>query len=716
MTIDMVPVSKLSVSARNVRRTPSALGLDSLKADIAARGVLQNLVAVPVKGRRKGQYEVMAGGRRLAAVQSLVADGTLPPETQVPVLVLDESTYAGEASLAENFQRAGMNPADECMAFRHFIESEGSSVEDVAKRFGVSTRFVEGRVRLGNLAEIVFEALRAGEISLDIAAAFGTTADTERQAAVWEKAQNYTYLLNPQAIRRELQQQALSATSPIARFVGEEAYIAAGGRIERDLFGQEDATFWLDTELASRIADEKLATTAEHTRNELGVAAVVPMANGFQRPDELEQLYGRRQPLSDEEITRLTEIEKRMEAIDEEWGYTDEDTPEEIAAEYDELEAERSQINDRPVVYMEEQKATATAFLVIDREGQPAVYHSLFGPPAKRGSGKTGSFSGGGTVEGGPGGGSDQDEDRDRSKQALSEKLADELAYDRAAILQLGLAGNPEVAVALLAFCLADAETKDYRREQPGFDIRGGIPTRRVFNHEVAPGVAEGLKTTREWLRIEWTEHKSIVDRFDAFRTELSDQEQAEWLAWCVARTVEKTIAGENSLHDHLGEILGIDVASQWRPTVGNFFGRVRKEVILDALGQVGGDELKGRYASAKKGDLAAAAERIFSGEAIIEPEARAAAVAWVPEALTFKANAACAEPDDGAADGEDGSEPDAIDDGFEDWSRDPDEFDGDADEAESDGEPAIGDGWDDAETMSEDLSDPIKDERLAAE
>jgi ParB family chromosome partitioning protein len=692
MPIDMVPVSKLSVSARNVRRTPSALGFDSLKADIAARGVLQNLVAVPVKGRRKGQYEVMAGGRRLAAVQALVEEGTLPAETTVPVLVLDDSTTAGEASLAENFQRAGMNPADECLAFRHFIETDGASIEDLAKRFGVSTRFVEGRVRLGSLAEPVFEALRTGEITLDLAAAFGTTADTERQTAVWEKAQNYAWMLTPQHIRRELQEQLLSAISPVARFVGEEAYVAAGGTIERDLFGKEEATFWLDTALANRLAEEKLAAAAEQARQELGVAAVVTAVGGFQRPDDLEQLYGRRQPLSGEETARLAQIEARIEAINEEWGYTDEDTPEEISAEYDALEAERDAINDRPVVYTEEQKAVATAFLLIDRDGKPTIHHSLYGPPAKRGSGKGSAVEGGSTTggAGGAGPGAGDDEETGSGKPVLSEKLADELAYERAAMLQLALAGNSAVAVDVLAFCLAEAHSDDYRRERPGFEIRGTVPTRRVFNHEVAPALSEGLKTTREWLRTEWTEHTSIVDRFDAFRGDLSEQERAEWLAWCVARTVEKTLAGENPLHDHLGVILGIEPATQWRPTAANFFGRVRKDVILDALGEVGGAELKGRYAGAKKGDLAVAAERIFSGEAIIEPEARAAAVAWVPKALTFEAAAVSAGHDEAG----------------EDQIVYPDNHFDPADEA--------GDGPDDGDDQADYLSDPNEDDVFA--
>jgi ParB family chromosome partitioning protein len=53
-------------------------------------------------------------------------------------------------------------------------------------------------------------------------------------------------------------QATASATDRRARFVGEEAYVAAGGRIERDLFADDAATRWLDIALLERLACEKM--------------------------------------------------------------------------------------------------------------------------------------------------------------------------------------------------------------------------------------------------------------------------------------------------------------------------------------------------------------------------------------------------------------------------------------------------------------------------
>ena len=97
-------------------------------------------------------------------------------------------------------------------------------------------------------------------------------------------------------------------------------------------------------------------------------------------------------------------------------------------------------------------------------------------------------------------------------------------------------------------------------------------------------------------------------------------------------------MSGERQLpfQDHLGSLIGIDVAQWWRPTASNYFDRVSKQVILDALTDVGGLELSSRFAAVKKGDLAMSAERVFAGTYITEVEVREKAMAWVPEVMRF--------------------------------------------------------------------------------
>src|SRR3546814_10426695 len=102
------------------------------------------------------------------------------------LLVLGNAKDAIETSLEENFFNLTMNPADTCRAFQDIIESEKKTPEDVAKRFGLTERFVRSRLRLADLAAPIFEALRNGEITLNVAVAYARNSDRTKQAAVFE--------------------------------------------------------------------------------------------------------------------------------------------------------------------------------------------------------------------------------------------------------------------------------------------------------------------------------------------------------------------------------------------------------------------------------------------------------------------------------------------------------------------------------------------------
>jgi ParB family chromosome partitioning protein len=124
--IEQVALSRLNPSPRNVRRK-AATGIDGLADSIAAKGLLQNLVAHPMTGARgkKPKLCVCAGQRRLAALQLLAERGVISADELIPVKVVTEAE-AVAASLIENHAREPMHGADQAMAFRMLIE-EGRS-------------------------------------------------------------------------------------------------------------------------------------------------------------------------------------------------------------------------------------------------------------------------------------------------------------------------------------------------------------------------------------------------------------------------------------------------------------------------------------------------------------------------------------------------------------------------------------------------------------
>ena len=106
-----IPLSQLELSPDNVRKTPAdASAFTELKASITAHGLLENLIARAMKPGTDGiaRYAVIAGGRRLAAMQALAAEGALDEDHPVPCRMIGSIVAAEEVSLAENMVRAAM--------------------------------------------------------------------------------------------------------------------------------------------------------------------------------------------------------------------------------------------------------------------------------------------------------------------------------------------------------------------------------------------------------------------------------------------------------------------------------------------------------------------------------------------------------------------------------------------------------------------------------
>ena len=222
-----VPLSRLALAPENVRKTPPDPQADAeLKASIAALGLLENLVVradEPGEQDSAERYAVVAGGRRLKAIQALVGDGVLDAEHPVPCLVKSGDVEPGEISLAENVIRIAMHPADQVVAFAKLTEA-GQSVAAIAARFGMSERLVEQRLRLGNAAPELLEAYRNNEIDLEVLKAFAVTTDRERQMAVWEQISAQGYRPSAWQVKRLLTEERVPGASAVARFVGVEAY------------------------------------------------------------------------------------------------------------------------------------------------------------------------------------------------------------------------------------------------------------------------------------------------------------------------------------------------------------------------------------------------------------------------------------------------------------------------------------------------------------
>lgn len=629
----LVPASKLTKSPTNVRKTSDPTADAQLQANIAERGgIIQNLVGLPV-ARKKGHYRITAGGRRLDSIHRLIEAGTLPADYLVPVLVLADAKDAIEISLSENFFRLAMNPAEACRAFQDIIETEGKSPADVAKRFGFTERFVLGRLRLASLAEPVFDALAHGEITLDVAMAYASTSDAERQAAVFAQLSDSYYRSNVGEIRRQLASYSYRANDPRALLVGRDAYVAAGGRIDRDLFSDADTEAWLDTHIVDRLAEDQLSAAADAVRERDGFAEVRVIAAThipYGQTYDLTPLRGEAPALSPDEQARQAELEAAIALIEEETG--DEDLSEEDENRLQLLEAELSAITDKAPIISDAQRADAIAYVVIGHDGAPRIHEQLYVATPEE------------EANGGDADGDDEGGDAPATgKSSISQRLADELAVMKTELLALHVANDPLFALDLGTFVMVEAATRAMGIWSIPSDLRANAPAPRVSGFISETHAAQQWAALEEGLDRSWADQDTIEARYDAFCA-LPPEARAAWLGWAVARTLHAVPAGKegSGFLDHIGTKLDIDVAAWWRPTARNYFDRINKPSILEQLEAIGGSELRTRYAASKKHDLAASAERIFAGDTIIEAAMKEKALRWLPPQMCFTRASEC--------------------------------------------------------------------------
>ena len=686
-----IPLPQLELSPCNVRKTPAdASAFTELKASIAAHGLLENLIARAMEPGTDCvvRYAVIAGGRRLAAMQALAAEGALDEDHPVPCRMIGSIVAAEEVSLAENSVRAAMHPADQVEAFRRLADA-GSTAAAIAARFGVSERTVEKRLRLGNAAPVLLEAYRAGEIDLETLMAFAVTTDHARQSAVWAAVSQQGYRPGAWQIKRLLTEDRVPATSNIARFVGLEAYEAAGGQIDRDLFAEEDERgIWFDDpDLLNKLAMDSLqaATRELETRwkwaeARLDVDWSATAAFGRVRPQPAEP--------KDEE---KAEIERLRTRNDELANMGDDGWTEELVDEADANETRLDEIEatiEARAVYRREDIAIAGCIATVGNDGELKLIQGLVRPediPARE-SGEAGA---GGHDDTGdeentisridaptlvaPIASPGDAESEARKEAGVGIGLADDLRAIRTAIVKSQLACDFDAAFDLLLFQLARSVfTTGYYDD--ALDIRAAEtpdrPAMRV-NDGAFGNINVGekhLEIDRAAQELDWAGLPD-AEAFAGLRA-LPERDKRTLFASCVARTLKGQLAFEPKARPEVEATvarLDIDFAAAVR---GNrdqvwsadlLWSRLRKDRILAIARETLGETWAQAEAKQKKAEIGKAMQDAFAhGDGVpagVTAEGRAAAIAWTPPG--FRAFDTGTVDDEGAASDEGTAAPD---------------------------------------------------------
>src|SRR5690554_2916454 len=453
----LVPLSRLvsRPKSRNVRKTPR-MSIPELAASIQRVGLLQNLI---VTATADGEhYEVVAGGRRLAALKLLAKKHRISKEWEVPCLLVADGT-ARTASLTENVQREAMHPADQFEAFAALV-AEGRPVEDIAADFGVTPLVVQRRLKLANVSPRLLADYRADGVSLEQLMALAITDDHAAQDAAFYDAPEWQR--QPHALRDRLIEREIDAGHALVRFVGLDAYEAAGGGIRRDLFAQDDSGVYVtDVALLETLVREKLDSHAAKVKAEgwawvdATPAATYADLQAFQRaPRE------RRTPTK-RESDRMEKLETKMQAIGEALDAALEDGDEEKAdalqAEGDRVGEQLQALEERLLDYSPNVKAAAGAIVTLDRQGQIVVHRGLMREAEAKALRTLERMRQGFGDVGGDAGNDDEGDDEQPKTVAMTDRLAQRLSAHRTAALQIELARHPQAALAAVVHGMAQA-------------------------------------------------------------------------------------------------------------------------------------------------------------------------------------------------------------------------------------------------------------------
>ncbi len=622
----LVPLSRLvsRPAGRNVRKTPR-MSIPELAASIQRVGLLQNLIVTATADGER--YEVVAGGRRLAALKLLAKKRRISREWEVPCLLVVDGT-ARTASLTENVQREAMHPADQFEAFAALV-AEGRPIEDIAADFSVTPLVVQRRLKLANVSPRLLADYRAEAVSLDQLMALAITDDHTAQEAAFYDAP--TWQRSPHNLRDRLTEREIDAyRHPLVRFVGLDAYEAAGGGTRRDLFAEADSGVYLtDAVLLERLARDKLASLAAEVKAD-GWAWVdaTPGAThadlqAFQRAPRQ-----RRNP-NKREAQRIEKLQTKMralaEAVDAALDADDEDKADALQEEGERLGEQLQALEGGLLDYGEAVKAAAGAIVTIDRNGEVAIHRGLLREAEAKALRTLERLRQGFGSEGEAGNDDTGEETDDAPKPAaMSDRLAQRLSVHRTAALQIEVARHPQVALAALVHGMVQTV------------LQGSH-----YSHDLPLGVKLTQQDRLEGMAPDWPESPAAValgelqqvagealpqDSAELFAALLAkpQDELVRLLAVCVASTVNVVTprATQHQPGAELAQAVALDMAAWWQPTADGYFQHVPKAAILAAVGEFAPEHVT-RLSKLKKGDIASEAERLADG------------TGWMPAVLT---------------------------------------------------------------------------------
>ncbi|PRP68770.1 hypothetical protein BUE93_20180 [Chromobacterium amazonense] len=619
--VTTVPFRLLVDTEANVNHNAPLMNIPELANNInLTGGVHQNLVVHLIKGKTKAEdrYGVAAGRRRQAALARLVAQGEITADYPVPVKLVSRQA-ALLISLSENAQREPMHPFREIKAFADLVQ-EGRSIEFIASVFGVSELTVRRRLKLASLSPKVLALLETDDITLEQLHALALTEDHALQERLWFDAQQ-TWLREPSRLREAITQSETEISRcALARFVGVEAYEAAGGTIRRDLFAEAHEGYITNIELLQTLAADKLQQQADALQAEgWKWVEVMPSGLDYSQRQRYGQLPRVLRELSAEEVAQQAAWQAQLDAVNtriDELENNEDECEDDAAFEAacDQAYGEQEQLEDalnalEASRVLGPDKAQGGVIVYVDWRGDMQMLAGLMSPEdttARLQQGQAVRNESGNPIT----------SVQDKAKPIHSEKMVRRLSAHRTAAVQAELIARPAIALAVLAHrLLCSAFATGYHGER-------AVKISADSTEYELPRQADDLQPGKAWQARE-AAHRAWQAKLPAnFQHSLDwlvawpQEDLLALLAYLTAISVNgiQTQEGDSPL-DLLAEAVQLDMTQYWQPTRESYLDHVSKQRLQEVVAQAISAEAALPLASMKKGEAAAAAEALLAGK-----------------------------------------------------------------------------------------------------
>ncbi|MGC1301986.1 MAG: chromosome partitioning protein ParB [Caulobacteraceae bacterium] len=316
-----VRLGDLGLAKENLRYAePADDDVPQLADTVAAAGVV---IPPIVRAGRRGEQPYMAldGRRRRMALLLLKERGVIGDDYVVECKLAVTKAQQAAAILLPNTEHAPVHIADVIIAIGRLRKARMDTAA-ISRALGYAELEIKRLEALSAVHTNVLKALRQGRLTLKQVRLFARIDDKKRQAEIAQTALDGHF--QDYHLRHVVEGGRLTVEDDRFTLVGMNRYVAAGGRVSSDLFGELPDVL-LDPEVLAAAWRERVQPIVDHLKDE-GLAVYVGQDGAFGAPEGFSRLpYLYRPDLSEAQAEtlngaryRLTQLESDLQDADPE--------------------------------------------------------------------------------------------------------------------------------------------------------------------------------------------------------------------------------------------------------------------------------------------------------------------------------------------------------------------------------------------------------------